>query len=149
MALFFAIGLHARIHKAWSYAELNDQATLIVIATPTKVTATSDRTALPNIQTVHNDGTKEDVAGVGVETTFEVLTVLKGERRTNAFVLHHFTLADPKAMMMSGPQLVFFEPKDKKRYLMFLQREADGRYVAVCGQTDPVYAIKELGGGYP
>jgi hypothetical protein len=144
MALFLTLGLHARIHKAWSYAELNDQATFIVIATPTKVTTTSERTALPNIQTVHKDGTKEDVMGAGVETTFEVLTVLKGERGTNALVLHHFTLADPKPMNR-GPQLVSFEPKDKKRYLMFLQRESDGRFAAVCGQTDPVYAIKELG----
>ena len=67
-------------------------------------------TALPNIQTVHNDGTKEDVIGAGVETTFEVLTVLKGERGTNALALHHFTLADPKPMI-SGPQLVSFVPK--------------------------------------
>src|SRR5436190_17399761 len=115
MVLFLAVGLHARIHKAWSYAELNEHATLIVIATPTKVTATSERTALPNIQTVHTDGTKEDVIGAGVETTFEVLAVLKGERGTNALVLHHFTLADPKPTF-NGPQLVSFEPKDKKRY---------------------------------
>ena len=149
MALFLALGLHARIHQAWNYATLNDKATLIVIATPTKVTATSERTPLPNIQAVHKDGTKEDVIGAGVETTFEVLTVLKGERSTNNLVLHHFTLADPNRRVMNGPQLVSFEPKEKKRYLMFLQREADGRYVAVCGQTDPVYAIKVLGGGYP
>src|ERR1041384_7841212 len=70
MALFLALGLQARIHQAWSYAALNGKATLIVIATPTKVTATPERTALPNIRTVHNDGTKEDVIGAGVETTF-------------------------------------------------------------------------------
>jgi hypothetical protein len=132
------------LYRSWSYAEINDTATLIVLATPTKVTATPERTALPNIQTVHNDGKKEDVIGAGVETTFEVLTVLKGERSTNALVLHHFTLAEqPK--LMYGPRLVSFEPKDKKSYLMFLQKEADGRYVAVSGQTDPVLAIKELG----
>ena len=59
-------------------------------------------------------------------------------------MLHHFALADPKPVI-SGPQLVSFEPKDQKRYLMFLQSEADGRYVAVSGQTDPVDAIKVLG----
>jgi hypothetical protein len=148
MALFLALELHARLAQHWSYDDLNDKATLIVIATPTKVTATSERTALPNIQTAHNDGNKEDVIGAGVETTFDVLTVLKGERSTSALVLHHFKLADPKPML-NGPQLVSFEPKDKKRYLMFLQKEADGRFVVVCGQTDPVHAIKELGGGYP
>ena len=99
MALFLALGLH------WSYTALNEKATLVVIATPTKVTATAERAALPNIQTVHNDGTKEDVIGAGVETTFEVLTVLKGERSTNTLVFHHFILVDPKPVHF-GPQLV-------------------------------------------
>jgi hypothetical protein len=45
--------------------------------------------------------------------------------------------------------LVSFNQEDKKRYLMFLQKEADGRYIAVCGQTDPAYSIKELVDNYP
>jgi hypothetical protein len=32
-------------------------------------------------------------------------------------------------------------PEGKKQYLMFLQKEADGRYVAVSGQTDPLLSI--------
>ena len=62
-------------------------------------------------------------------------------------VLHHFTLVKPSAAR--GPDLVSFEPKDKKRFLMFLQKEADGRYVAVSGQTDPQDAIMEIVERYP
>jgi hypothetical protein len=131
-----------------SQARLNDAATLVVVATPTKVGEISELAALPNIATVHNNGTKEDVMGKGVETSFEVLTVLKGERSTKTLVLHHFRLAKPEATI-NGPGLVSFEPKDKKRFLMFLQKEADGRYVAVSGQTDPQDAIMEIVERYP
>lgn len=125
--------------QAWTYDMLNDQATLVVIATPTKVTETTELAALPNIVTSHN-GTNENIMGNGVETSFDVLTVLKGEGSTKTFVLHHFKLANPGAPP-AGPLLVSFELKDKKRFLMFLQREADGRYVAVSGQTDPMLSI--------
>lgn len=140
--------LHARLKQSWNYDSLNEKATLVVIATPTKTAVTSELAPLPNIVTVHGDGTKEDVMGKGVETTFEVLTVLKGEHGTKTFVLHHFALDRPGAAA-NGPGLVSFAPKDQKRFLMFLQKEADGRYAAVSGQTDPDDAIKELVENYP
>ena len=58
---------------AWSYDGLNQKATFVVIATPTKVTTTTEHAALPNIRA----GTNE-IIGTGLETSFEVLTVLKG-----------------------------------------------------------------------
>jgi hypothetical protein len=139
MSLCLVLESHARLMQAWTYDMLNDKATLVVIAIPIKVVETSELAALPNIATVNGDGTKEDVMGKGVETTFQVLTVLKGEPSVKTLVLHHFTLVKPLAD--SGPDLVSFEPKDKKRLLMFLQKEADGRYVAVSGQTDPMLSI--------
>ena len=95
MALSLGFQSHARLTRSWSYDQLNDEATLIVIATPTNVTATSERAPLPNIQSVHPDGTKSVVIGAGVETSFEVLTVLKGGRRAKTLTLHHFTFANP------------------------------------------------------
>ncbi len=147
LSLCLALESHARLMQALDYDRQNDQATLVVIATPTEVTETSEVAALPNIQTVYNDGRKEDVKGKGVETSFQILTVLKGERSTKTLVLHHFKLVEPAAD--NGPGLVSFEPKDKKRFLMFLRKEADGQYVAVCGQTDPINSIKEIVGSYP
>jgi hypothetical protein len=124
---------------AWSCDMLNGKATLVVIATPTNVVETSELAALPNIATVHTNGTQEAVMGKGVETSFKVLTVLKGERDIKQLVLHHFALASAPASR--GPLLVSFKPEDKKQFLMFLQKEADGRYVAVSGQTDPLVSI--------
>lgn len=144
-ALFLVFQSHARLMRYWTYQQLNDEATVIVVATPTKVTPTSERTALPDVVSVHQDGTKSDIIGAGVETSFEILTVLKGDRDAKSLTLHHFAFADPKdGGGRSVPNLVSFEPKDKKRYLLFLKREADGRYVAVSGQTDPAIAIKEF-----
>jgi hypothetical protein len=151
ISLFVLAEAHARIHRFWSYDALNTNATLVVVATPTNVSETSEVAALPDIVTVHSDGTKEPVMGSGVETTFQILTVLKGESTTKTLVLHHYKEVKKEGELgdYGGPQLVSFEPKDKKRYLMYLQKEADGRYVAVSGQTDPVDAIKQISDNYP
>jgi hypothetical protein len=144
MALCFGLESQARIMTAWNYDSLNDKATFVVIATATKVTPTEERAALPNISAGTNA-----IIGAGIETSFEVLTVLKGDRSVRTFVLHHYALADTKKIMMSGPGLVSFEPKDRKIYLIFLQQEADGRYVAVSGQTDPFWSVMEFTGSLP
>ena len=118
---------------------LNDKATLIVVATPTKVAETSELVALPDIETVYTNGTHEAVMGKGVETSFKVMTVLKGGRDIKQLVLHHYALAS--APGVGDPLLVSFKPEGKKQFLMFLQKEADGRYVAVSGQTDPQFSV--------
>jgi len=125
--------------RTWTFDTLNDKATLIVIATPTKVVETSELAALPNIATVHTNGTQEPVMGKGVETSFKVLTVLKGDRDIKQLVLHHYSFAS--APGYGDPLLVSFKPGGKKQFLMFLEKEADGQYVAVSGQTDPAFSI--------
>ncbi|MFI5247381.1 MAG: hypothetical protein ACHQWV_02370 [Nitrospirales bacterium] len=135
----------ARGHRAWSYPQLRDEADTIVIATPTTVEETTERTPLPNITLVSQDGNKSDVIGAGIETTFEVLAVLKGDATPKSLVLHHYRQAEPERPSINGPGLVAFHPKERRRFLMFLKREADGRYCAVSGQTDPYIAIHEIG----
>jgi len=73
---------------------------------------------------------------------------IKGVCPTPSLVLHHYQEAKPTPSF-GPPGLVAFEPKDKKRYLLFLQPEADGRYVAVSGQTDPDDSIKPIADNYP
>jgi hypothetical protein len=51
--------------------------------------------------------------------------------------------------MGGGPGFVSFEPMDRKIYLLFLQQEADGRYEAVSGQTDPFWSVMEFTGQLP
>jgi hypothetical protein len=81
-ALTLWLESEARIMHSWTYQQLTDEATLIVVATPTKVALTSERAPLPNIQTQHADGRQTRLTGVGLETTFDVLTVLKGDAKT-------------------------------------------------------------------
>jgi len=148
ISVFVVAEAQARIHRFWSYDDLATNATLVVVATSTSVADTSEVAALPDIVTIHPDGSKEPVMGAGVETTFQILTVLKGECTSKSLVLHHYKRAK-ETSSYGGPGFVAFEPKDKKRYLMFLQKEADGRYVAVSGQTDPDDSIKQLSENYP
>jgi hypothetical protein len=144
MTVFLGLAAQATIMTAWNYDSLNDKATFVVIATPMKVTTTSERAALPHIKAETND-----ITGIGVETTFDVLTVLRGDRKVRTFLLHHFKLADTREIMIGGPRLVTFEPKDRKIYLLFLEQEADGRFVAVSGQTHPSWSVMEFTGRLP
>ncbi|HSY17206.1 MAG TPA: hypothetical protein VK815_02690 [Candidatus Acidoferrales bacterium] len=144
VALCFGLESQARLMQTWNYNMLNDKATLVVIAKATQVSPTSERAALPNIIA----GTNEVIAA-GVETSFKVLTVLKGDRNLQTFVLHHYTPIPSKELSLNGPNLVSFEPKDGKTFLLFLQQEADGRYVAVSGQTDPFWSVSEFAGPLP
>ena len=86
------------------------------------------------------------VPAVGLETSFEIQTVLKGKWALNRLVLYHLREARPPPQpIVGGPLLVSFDPKKKLRYLMFLKLDQSGRFVSVSGQTDPGIAIKELG----
>jgi len=83
---------------------------------------------------------------VGIESSFEVETVLKGEWPVNRFVLYYRRMASPPAQPTAGgPMLVSFDPKKKIRYLMFLKLDKEGRFESVTGLTDPALGIKELG----
>jgi hypothetical protein len=137
----------ARIHEYWPYDRLTKEADLIVIATPNSVRDTSERTMVPNIGELSTNNVYSPIPAIGVETGFEVLSALKGEARTNTFVFHHLR------QVVSRPSrgaagLVAFDPKEKKRFLMFLKRESDGRYASLTGQTDPDGGVKDLG-AYP
>src|SRR5438093_6735127 len=63
---------------------------------------------------------------------------------TNTFVFHHLRELENKPSF-NRPGLVTFDAKDKKRFLLFLKRESDGRYAPLTGQTDPDAGVKDLG----
>jgi hypothetical protein len=79
MALCFGFESQARIMTGWTYDSLNDKATFVAIATPTKVMTTTERAALPDIRA----GTNE-IFGKGIETSFEVLRVCL-KKKTGVF----------------------------------------------------------------
>src|SRR5436190_11682875 len=129
LAVLVASLAQARLMRTWTYRELYDQADVVVIAKPTATQDTEERATLPNIA--------PDVHVVGLSTEFEISVVMKGEKDLKKTTLHHYRLVDPKQMLLNGPMLASFEPNQQTRYLLFLHREADGRYSPVSGQTDP------------
>ncbi|MDZ4815676.1 MAG: hypothetical protein SGI71_05370 [Verrucomicrobiota bacterium] len=114
----------------WSYQELYDQADLVVIAKPISTLETTEKVVLPDIS---------PGSVVGLSTEFDIRVVMKGDKSVKKVTLHHYKLADPQEWMRNGPNLASFDPKQKTRFLLFLHREADGRYSPVSGQVDPAW----------
>ena len=140
LVIFFLVNApvsqsQARLMKVPRYQELLDKSDLVVIAVPkTKTTDTEERAFLPGIFP------KDKY--IGTETIFSVAAVLKGDRTIEHFTLHHYRAGN--SIEINGPSLVFFDQSDPARsgdYILFLVREADGRYAPTGGQTDPGYKV--------
>jgi hypothetical protein len=142
--IFLCTTVFAREHEFWSYDRLAKEADLIVIATPISTRDTAERTTLPGIERVDANKVRSAIPAIGVETTFTTLAVLKGDAKIAKVVFHHLREAAPK-LSLDGPGLVAFDSKEKKRFLLFLKREPDGRYAPLTGQTDPDGSVKVLG----
>ena len=153
----------ARKIEIWPYEKLLKEADLVVIARAVSKVATDDRW---DADVFDSDGF------TGVETTFELATVLKG-KSANSFKVLHFQYRNPSRPFEDGPGLVSFlteplsvgirrsgeteeegpktlEPTKSKslkpapEYLLFLKRRADGLFEAVSGQIDPNSSVRTL-----
>jgi hypothetical protein len=136
----------ARPVAQWTYKKLVEDADLVVIATPIE-TKDKEKTVIPNMLRAGADGKNVPVPAVGIETRLKVLAVFKGDRRLKDLALYHLREAKPENVP-NGPRLISFDLKGQRRYLLFLKREADGRFVSVTGQLDAAVAVKDLG-SYP
>ena len=122
----------ARLVRTWSDQELFDKSDLVVIATPVATSDTKERGPLSNFAT-------QPV--IGVETTFAVFTVLKGDQAIKHLVLHHYR--PDKLEVPNAPTFLSFDPAKKKAFHLFLVRQPDGRYAPAAGQIDPDISVKE------
>ena len=120
----------ARAIQVLSYRQLLQMADFIVVAHPISTKDTAELTDLPHID--------PPIAAIGLSSEFEVGIVLNGDGALKKLVVHHYRMANPERPMFNGPNLSAFDPKDSASYLLFLQREPDGRY-APMDQTDPVW----------
>lgn len=160
---------YSRFVESWPYDKLTREADFVVIATPISVQDTTERTNFPHlvegkirwVDTNHwesvpfvrgDTNTYSEIPAVGVEATFQCLSVLKGDTNTTTFVLHYLRdarlkspVGHPEVLSINGPVNVAFDPQEKERFLLFLKREPDGRYASVTGQTDPYDGMKDLG----
>jgi hypothetical protein len=141
LSLFTGAGIvGARPISAWSDEELLAKSDLVVIAIPTSTHDIRERFSYPSI-CFHRPV-------VGVETTFAVSAVLKGDYNRKQLILHHYRLDNDRignAFIVNGPLLVFFDPARKQTFRLFLVRESDGVYNPVSGQTDALLSVKSLG----
>jgi hypothetical protein len=134
----------ARAVRIWSYQELLEKSDLVVIASVTANNDTMEHIDLPGFQ-----GQRV----IGVESRFAVSAVLKGDKTLKDFFLHHYRPGPDGMIVPNGPTFVYFAVSEngstpQRTYMLFLKREADGRYAPVVGQSDPGLGVRELGGVY-
>jgi len=125
--------------KEWTYPEMIEKADLVVIGEWSATKEIDERSELP--------GSAPRVKVIGVTTEFEASLVLKGPKNVKKFGLHHYKFQyEDDAIRPYAPQLVrILEPVHRDgvdypgggRFLLFLSKEADGRYAPVTGQTNP------------
>ena len=132
----FPLGANARAVGFVSFDELRGKADLIVIATPIEVKEIAEHDPMPDFM-------PGDIRSA-IETSFKIWTVLKGDITLKEFTLHHLSYNSFTRPMTNGPSIVSFDPKKNKKYLLFLKRESDGRYITVWGQVDPQISIREI-----
>jgi len=128
----------ARFIDLRTFRDLDKIADIIVVARPVSTKETAEQIALPHIT---------GIQVLGLSSEFEVSFVLKGDDRLKKLVVHHYRLADTPDQRMendaplagdNGTALAAFEPKETTCYLLFLQREPDGRYAPI-DQVDPAW----------
>ena len=145
-AFALPISLQARLLDVPTFQQAYERADLVVIAQPVAVTNLAERAPLPNIGRSIGaadlelpEAERGKVMATGVETTFAVETVVKGDRPAgDRLVLHHYR-APGEERSPNAPMLIKFDPSKPLSYLLFLKREADSRFAPVCGQTDPAF----------
>ncbi len=132
----------ARAVRIWPYQELLEKSDLVVLATPTATNDTKEHIDHPGFVGEHV---------IGVETRFAVSAVLKSDKALRDFVFHHYRTTDGSNIphVDNGPTFISFDPVvsptiTPRTFILFLIREADGRYAPVVGQTDPGGAVREL-----
>lgn len=121
-----------------TFRELYQKSDIIVVGKPVSTKDTAEQTVL--------HGISPDVHVLGLSSEFDVIFVLKGDSSLKDLVVHHYRLANPNLGIGSGPELASFDPTESRRYLLFLQRESDGRYAPI-DQVDPTWtSIMRLNG---
>ncbi len=136
----------ARFIPTWPYKVLFTHADIVVIAVPLAIQVTQEISPLPGLTQMTSDGKTGPCLARGVNATFEIKCVLKGDFPKNCLELHYYQRLDPNEGEINGPGWLFFEPTKKSRYLMFLKKREDGRFEAISGQADPNLSVFELKG---
>ncbi|MFO1477144.1 MAG: hypothetical protein U1F98_10890 [Verrucomicrobiota bacterium] len=74
---------------------------------------------------------------VGVEATFAVSQVLKGDFTNRTVVLHYYRVDPPHSILPNGPNFLELTAGDTKQFLLYLVPDGASRFAPVSGQLDP------------
>jgi len=127
-----------------SYDWMTANSDLVVVATPVARQEQGEDAQLPGVS---QGPDRDPVPAVGIETTFSILALLKGDEKltggTFALVHHREKVKDTSGFRSAGPMLIDFKPGDGSAYLMFLKDRGDGRFEAVHA-IEPGWCILKL-----
>ncbi len=133
--LAFGLTVFARTSRLWTEAEMRTASDLVVVGTVAKMKdleETSDIAHFPH-------------QFRGVETTFAVSKVLKGNFTNSTVVLHHYRQETNNFLLANGPNLLELTPNSTNQYLLYLVKDGPTRFAPTTGQVDPAMeAVKML-----
>lgn len=131
----FGISAMARFIKIWTKEEMEKASDLVVIGTVAKVQDLNET----------NTTLWRGYKFPGVEATFAVSKVIKGDVTNSTIVLHYYRF--DRVTPVNSPSFLNLAPTDTNRYLLYLVKDGRGRYAPVSGQLDPsVDAVKPFDG---
>ncbi len=132
----FGLSSQARGVRLWSNDELMAASDLIVVGQLIKVRD------LDEVNTVLWSGNNKLL---GVEATFAVSKVLKGDFTNRTVVLHyyrwenHFKTSDAESAIgsdVNSPGLIYLTPTNTSQFLLYLVSDGASRYAPASGQLD-------------
>jgi hypothetical protein len=139
------LSAYARAYRWWSDAELLAASDLVVIGQPIKVKD------LDEVNTVLWSGNNKLL---GVEATFAVSKVLKGDFTNRTVVLHYYRwensykTSDMESAIgsdVNSPFLIYLKPTDTNEFLLYLVSDGVSRFAPTSGQLDgATHSIKLL-----
>jgi hypothetical protein len=127
LLLLISVSAFARIFRIWKEAEMQKASQLIVIGKVVNVRDSGETNAVmcPPCKVL------------GVEATFAVSKVLKGDFTNNTVVLHYYRFDPSSCSLDDGPSFLNLTPTNTNQFLLYLVSDGASRYAPVSGQIDP------------
>jgi hypothetical protein len=136
LLLFVGISAWSRVVRLWTEADLQNASQLIVIGTVANVKDVDE------VNTVLWPGRCKLL---GVEATFAVSKVLKGDFTNRTVVLHYYRWNTPYKTFdsesaigpdVNSPFLIYLTPTNTNRFILYLVSAGASRYAPTSGQLD-------------
>ena len=128
---------HAQVGRIWSPQELVAESDVVAICEHLNTVTLGTRTVHPEL--------RPDLPVVEVSSRLKLLVSLKGEADSEIQISHYWLdparVPEGVGVVNAGSELRF---GDTGPYLVFLRKQADGRYRPTTGYTFPDGSVKRL-----